>query len=89
MLMNVSTHSRPKAAGRITAAGRHLHVPFQLTAARRRLVFTSVWWVRRGLFQLTAARRRLAYQGDRMDIDGWFQLTAARRRLVWHTRMCQ
>ena len=27
----------PEGGWRITAAGRHLHVPFQLTAARRRL----------------------------------------------------
>ena len=55
----VSTHSRPKAAG---GAG---HVPFagrkfQHTAARRRLVFSTLTAILGILFQHTAARRRLA-----------------------------
>ena len=54
----VSTHSRPKAAG---GAG---HVPFagrkfQHTAARRRLVFSTLTAILGILFQHTAARRRL------------------------------
>ena len=54
----VSTHSRPKAAGRLTRLGR-VAVQFQHTAARRRLadVFAyNKWHV---AFQHTAARRRL------------------------------
>ncbi len=54
----VSTHSRPKAAGggkREVSRG----LPFQHTAARRRLWTrpTKAWW--RPRFQHTAARRRL------------------------------
>ena len=55
--------------------------PFQLTAARRRLVVNwltalGAWW-----FQLTAARRRLAYLLTGLALLSTFQLTAARRRL--------
>ena len=56
---------------------------FQLTAARRRLVFPGLLPHKISGFQLTAARRRLG-------VSAWlsppllaFQLTAARRRLVW------
>ena len=55
----VSTHSRPKAAaGRRGMTARQL--PFQLTAARRRLPgrHRDSWWICPA-FQLTAARRRL------------------------------
>ena len=56
----VSTHSRPKAAGRRTLK-RHTQWMFQLTAARRRLE-SQRFQPRVGylVFQLTAARRRLA-----------------------------
>ena len=77
----VSTHSRPKAAGknRDFPATRYA---FQLTAARRRLDKGVVTMKKFKVFQLTAARRRL---GNVMDLDlqqAAFQLTAARRRLV-------
>ena len=79
----VSTHSRPKAAGKPTFARASL-ILFQLTAARRRLArlhplqgfFTE--------FQLTAARRRLDADLFGNVLNKTFQLTAARRRLVAH-----
>ena len=57
----ISTHSRPKAAGRFLRAFR-FPIPFQLTAARRRLVIGINGRLRFRLFQLTAARRRLVGQ---------------------------
>ena len=59
-LSEVSTHSRPKAAGTCWRWKRRTTRRFQHTAARRRLVL----WVKNGGwifgFQHTAARRRLA-----------------------------
>ncbi len=77
----ISTHSRPKAAGRFLRAFR-FPIPFQLTAARRRLVIGINGRLRFRLFQLTAARRRLVSSGLRTTPPLAFQLTAARRRLV-------
>ena len=61
---------------------------FQLTAARRRLVFIlpGCFWHR--MFQLTAARRRLGYAAIGSVKKSSFQLTAARRRLEFqnHTK---
>ena len=55
---DVSTHSRPKAAG--TATGSTICAPkFQHTAARRRLEGLSVMTLAFKWFQHTAARRRL------------------------------
>ena len=54
----VSTHSRPKAAGRVNPI-QHYQPAFQLTAARRRLVSARKIRKHYGVFQLTAARRRL------------------------------
>ena len=78
--MEVSTHSRPKAAG---LAGRAIEFKeqFQHTAARRRLEGLAGVPGGRAAFQHTAARRRLG-----KDYNGnwtvWaFQHTAARRRL--------
>ena len=78
--LNVSTHSRPKAAGTTPAKSGRAWA-FQLTAARRRLGAYSVPTSVISAFQLTAARRRLG-----LGTVGWhsylqFQLTAARRRL--------
>ena len=57
---------------------------FQLTAARRRLVFIHrQYGHRQNKFQLTAARRRLGGWLYDPDSGNWFQLTAARRRLVF------
>ena len=58
--IQVSTHSRPKAAGRLFPSETKLNKQFQLTAARRRLdiFFISISYSN-FLFQLTAARRRL------------------------------
>ena len=58
LLVNVSTHSRPKAAGLEQVAPAHI-TPFQLTAARRRLDGLIDGQQQGGEFQLTAARRRL------------------------------
>ena len=54
----VSTHSRPKAAGAACRKSRP-QKKFQLTAARRRLVSGSATDNLLKWFQLTAARRRL------------------------------
>ena len=56
---SVSTHSRPKAAGRPRFNLVSVFM-FQLTAARRRLVLNYKKIGRLKKFQLTAARRRLA-----------------------------
>ena len=55
----VSTHSRPKAAGTISTF-RFASIGFQHTAARRRLVGMISLRVGASVFQHTAARRRLA-----------------------------
>ncbi len=55
--------------------------PFQLTAARRRLVFKTDTPKRVIVFQLTAARRRLDLFLHLHLLHHPFQLTAARRRL--------
>ena len=56
---NVSTHSRPKAAGS-SVHYQASHIVFQHTAARRRLGCGQCRHIRRQPFQHTAARRRLA-----------------------------
>ena len=76
----VSTHSRPKAAGKYSPSDLAA-VMFQHTAARRRLgehKFTVelVYW-----FQHTAARRRLDLWASISASLLTFQHTAARRRL--------
>ena len=78
---DVSTHSRPKAAG---TTGRLINQPkrFQHTAARRRLANPLSGVLASVLFQHTAARRRLAICTV-LVVAGWvFQHTAARRRLA-------
>ena len=57
-LKNVSTHSRPKAAGPSEVIWGTTKL-FQLTAARRRLAGLIIPLYVRLWFQLTAARRRL------------------------------
>ena len=78
--IDVSTHSRPKAAGAsiIPTADKR---QFQHTAARRRLGMIQGVRGIYGLFQHTAARRRLAKHIKTKRKLGWFQHTAARRRL--------
>ena len=78
----VSTHSRPKAAGKKPAI-RAADFTFQLTAARRRLAGLSKLVTHLYQFQLTAARRRLAINGGLIKGARMFQLTAARRRLAY------
>ena len=80
-LEGVSTHSRPKAAGRF-GKDKGDAMLFQLTAARRRLGGLQGLQGVAGAFQLTAARRRLVEYLAGSDGDIEFQLTAARRRLV-------
>ena len=60
-LSNVSTHSRPKAAGRPIKLCNKQDV-FQHTAARRRLDTTMPTNTSADVFQHTAARRRLDIQ---------------------------
>ena len=55
----VSTHSRPKAAGRPSCIKIGVFMPFQHTAARRRLVLPLPPYQLPIWFQHTAARRRL------------------------------
>ena len=57
---DVSTHSRPKAAGCPNTSPALRSFLFQHTAARRRLESVMVYWVSQMSFQHTAARRRLA-----------------------------
>ena len=54
----VSTHSRSKAAAHEMGYD-HKVIEFQLTAARRRLLFDLINQAAGWAFQLTAARRRL------------------------------
>ena len=81
IMFDVSTHSRPKAAG--LPPNKPLRCkPFQLTAARRRLVGYQNKRQAVMAFQLTAARRRLGFPYLPATPPVKFQLTAARRRLV-------
>ena len=59
ILMGVSTHSRPKAAGCLLPTPSTT-AKFQHTAARRRLAMIIKKVKNLMLFQHTAARRRLA-----------------------------
>ena len=77
----VSTHSRPKAAGGIRYNYQCID-RFQHTAARRRLVPFSSFFIIFKLFQHTAARRRLADVSACPALPCLFQHTAARRRLA-------
>ena len=61
---SVSTHSRPKAAGGTNYRCPTQDLWFQLTAARRRLVFMANPFRTQSKFQLTAARRRLGGKSD-------------------------
>ena len=80
--LQVSTHSRPKAAG-LVAHQHRAGGMFQHTAARRRLDIRAHDRACRALlFQHTAARRRLADHRRGIGRAGGFQHTAARRRLV-------
>ena len=81
-LTAVSTHSRPKAAGKATAPGWPAEM-FQLTAARRRLEGKVMLTINKHPVS-THSRPKAA--GD-INEEDWeelkqFQLTAARRRLV-------
>ena len=60
LVYGVSTHSRPKAAGRCKLIAVKRYDVFQHTAARRRLDRKVNTRVNKFLFQHTAARRRLA-----------------------------
>ena len=79
--IDVSTHSRPKAAGRIRTDGGGA-IMFQHTAARRRLGIYRLFCKHLKQFQHTAARRRLVLPSLKLNIIiAAFQHTAARRRL--------
>ena len=78
---SVSTHSRPKAAGRISRISR-ISRRFQHTAARRRLALLQKEIFHDYQFQHTAARRRLESTKNTAGQTSEFQHTAARRRLA-------
>ena len=78
--LGVSTHSRPKAAGRFLSMPTTKQ-EFQHTAARRRLACGTLNCTMIILFQHTAARRRLVVQREIERLNKEFQHTAARRRL--------
>ena len=65
-IVPVSTHSRPKAAGRIWRC-KSPKLLFQHTAARRRLACAKPCWPSKRGFQHTAARRRLAQADHHRD----------------------
>ena len=68
----VSTHSRPKAAGK-PRQWSAFQVLFQHTAARRRLVaIQAMGGVIYHLFQHTAARRRLGLRRERCSYQDGF-----------------
>ena len=68
---DVSTHSRPKAAGILTA-DINLTIQFQHTAARRRLEKYFALHQSLRQFQHTAARRRLVGVGSSFSLWGGF-----------------
>ena len=80
----VSTHSRPKAAGVVNGFAFGLFGKFQHTAARRRLEVAFEKVGSQAVFQHTAARRRLVSVIILFSLTMKFQHTAARRRLVAH-----
>ena len=81
-LTQVSTHSRPKAAGSVSWRRSVGCFGFQHTAARRRLACRLKTIPLPSWFQHTAARRRLDSPYIGFTISSKFQHTAARRRLV-------
>ena len=81
MLKLVSTHSRPKAAGRLPAPQSRVQ-SFQLTAARRRLASKPVAvTLCTNCFNSQPPEGGWFAQAVAEDINALFQLTAARRRL--------
>ena len=81
--LDVSTHSRPKAAGRVSATSLS-KMRFQHTAARRRLVFTASIRLAFSWFQHTAARRRLAeHLGMRQNGQACFNTQPPEGGWVW------
>ena len=77
-----SFNTQPLEGGCLwTYASCQSAIPFQHTAARRRLPFGKGWVNRMAGFQHTAARRRLRQHQDVLDLRAKFQHTAARRRL--------
>ena len=76
----VSTHSRSKAAARYASACRS-SVPFQLTAARRRLRGDASRRLSRCCFNSQPPEGGCVISAALMRISHQFQLTAARRRL--------
>ena len=79
--VQVSTHSRPKAAG-ITISFALNSISFQLTAARRRLGVVTQRPVDRVSFNSQPPEGGWFYAALVLMHLAMFQLTAARRRLV-------
>ena len=84
---DVSTHSRPKAAGAAKSQSA-TSCPFQHTAARRRLGSSASRFLTNRPFQHTAARRRLVQPPLIAGVVRLFQHTAARRRLGLKLAVC-
>ena len=80
-ISEVSTHSRPKAAGKANVAARHGEM-FQHTAARRRLDVNKKMVLRALCFNTQPPEGGWEYLYSRYTITVEFQHTAARRRLA-------
>ena len=83
----VSTHSRPKAAGRCRPQNLLNTPSFQLTAARRRLAQIDFRAVPKFKFQLTAARRRLGVKTLR-GLNAWAVSTHSRPKAAGPRCLC-
>ena len=79
----VSTHSRPKAAARVTQKVLISLTVFQHTAARRRLRQVDLNQKYPVKVSTHSRPKAAAWSAVlRFDNDSWFQHTAARRRLL-------
>ena len=78
----VSTHSRPKAAGRVKAVRAVQPLRFQHTAARRRLGKRQTGGARRSGVSTHSRPKAAGKYVPSMKTTQTFQHTAARRRLV-------
>ena len=79
--IQVSTHSRPKAAGRALSCNPYQTSRFNTQPPEGGWLKTSCTIRHWFTFQHTAARRRLAALSRWCRRRNWFQHTAARRRL--------
>ncbi len=81
LILEVSTHSRPKAAGKILSDNKRYETVS--THSRPKAAGDKKGSaIPLSLFQHTAARRRLGFCLLSVELSSKFQHTAARRRLV-------